>query len=120
MPSYFDYFFVHLRQNVRLRPELSPKFLSTLGPNPARIRPAKPGPIYNSAVQAKDHIVGALYLILLIKKHMYALKFDAKNPITRLSGKLSKLLSNKATKNMSDVELRRKITEQDLLKYLFP
>ena len=36
-PSYFDYIFVHLRQKVRLKPELSPKFLSTLGPNPARL-----------------------------------------------------------------------------------
>ena len=36
LPSYFDYFFVHQRQKVRLRPELSPKFLSTLGPNPTR------------------------------------------------------------------------------------
>ena len=34
--SYFDYIFVHLRQKARLRPELSPKFLSTLGPNPTR------------------------------------------------------------------------------------
>ena len=34
LPSYFDYIFVHLRQKVRLRPELSPKFLSTLGPIP--------------------------------------------------------------------------------------
>ena len=36
LPSYFDYIFVHLRQKVRLRPELSPKFLSTLGPNLTR------------------------------------------------------------------------------------
>ena len=36
LPSYFDKFFVHIRQKVRLRPELSPKFLSTLGPNPTR------------------------------------------------------------------------------------
>ena len=36
LPSYFDYIFVHLSQKVRLRPELSPKFLSTLGPNPTR------------------------------------------------------------------------------------
>ena len=35
LPSYFDYICVHLRQKERLRPELSPKFLSTLGPNPA-------------------------------------------------------------------------------------
>ena len=34
LPSYFDYIFVHLRQKVRLRPALSPKFSSTLGPNP--------------------------------------------------------------------------------------
>ena len=33
LPSYFDHIFVHLRQKVRLRPKLSPKFLSTLGPN---------------------------------------------------------------------------------------
>ena len=30
--SYFDYIFVHPRQKTRLRPELSPKLLSTLGP----------------------------------------------------------------------------------------
>ena len=35
-PKYFDYIFVRLRQRVRLRPELSPTFLSTLGPNPTR------------------------------------------------------------------------------------
>ena len=36
LSCYFDYIFVHLRQKVRLRPELGPKFLSTLGPNPTR------------------------------------------------------------------------------------
>ena len=36
LPSYFDHIFVHLRQKVRLRLELSPKFLSTLGPNPTQ------------------------------------------------------------------------------------
>ena len=36
LPRYFDYIFVHLRQKAGLRPELSPKFLSTLGPNPTR------------------------------------------------------------------------------------
>ena len=36
LPSYFDYIFVDLRQKARLRPELSPKFLSTLDPNPNR------------------------------------------------------------------------------------
>ena len=58
LPSYFDYIFVHLRQKVRLRPELSPKFLSTLGPNPARTRTEKPGPTYNSAAyQIKSFIL---------------------------------------------------------------
>ena len=37
VPSYFDYIFVHLRQKGRFWPELSPKFLSTLGPNPTQI-----------------------------------------------------------------------------------
>ena len=53
MPSNFDYLFVHLRQKVRLRPELSPKFLSTLGPNLARTRFEKPGPTYNSVLAKK-------------------------------------------------------------------
>ena len=44
LPSYFDYIFVHLKQKVRLRPELSPNFLSILDPNPTR----KAGPTYNS------------------------------------------------------------------------
>ena len=42
LPSYFDYAFVHLRQKVCLRPELSPKFLSTLGPNPNPTQKARP------------------------------------------------------------------------------
>ena len=32
----FWLYFVHLRQKAHLRPELSPKFLSTLGSNPTR------------------------------------------------------------------------------------
>ena len=36
LPSYFDYIFVRLKQKARLRPDLSPKFLSTSGPNPTR------------------------------------------------------------------------------------
>ena len=36
LPSYFDYTFVYLRQKVRLTPDLSPKLLPTLGPNPNR------------------------------------------------------------------------------------
>ena len=47
LPNYFDYIFVHLRQKSRLRPELSPKLLSTLGPNPAQLE--KPMPTLNSA-----------------------------------------------------------------------
>ena len=49
-PNYFDYIFVHLRQKARLRPELLPKFLPTLDPNPdqSRIRPEKTDPTCNS------------------------------------------------------------------------
>ena len=36
LPSYFDYIFVHVTQKACFRPELSPKFLSSLGPNPTR------------------------------------------------------------------------------------
>ena len=39
LPSYFGNIFVLLKQKARLRPDLSPKFLSTSGPNPARTRP---------------------------------------------------------------------------------
>ena len=45
LQSYFDYIFVHLRKKARLRAELSPKFLSTLGRNPARTRIKNPGPL---------------------------------------------------------------------------
>ena len=55
LPSYFDDIFVHLRQKVRLRPELSPKFLSTLGPNAARTPLEKPGPTYNSTLPLQQH-----------------------------------------------------------------
>ena len=34
LSSYFDYIFVHLKQKASLRPNLSPKVLSALGPNP--------------------------------------------------------------------------------------
>ena len=60
LPSYFDYTFVHLRKKARLRFQLSPKFLSTLGPNPARTRPEKPGPTYNS-VHMSYLSTGCLY-----------------------------------------------------------
>ena len=55
LPSYFDYIFVLLKQKVRLRPEFGPKFLSSLGPNPARTRTEsrKPGPTNNSALCAE-------------------------------------------------------------------
>ena len=42
LPSFFDFIFVHRRQKARLGPELSPKFLSTLGPNPNPTRKARP------------------------------------------------------------------------------
>ena len=61
LPSYFDYIFVRLKQIVRLRPELSPKFLSTLGPTPARTRIEKPGPTYNSGPDpARELILSGL------------------------------------------------------------
>ena len=41
LPNYFDYTFVQLKQKVRLWPELSTKFLSTLGPNPNPNRKAQ-------------------------------------------------------------------------------
>ena len=44
LPSYFAYIFVHLKQKARLRPELSQNFCQL----PARTRPEKPGPTYNS------------------------------------------------------------------------
>ena len=56
--SYFHYIFVLLGQKAHLnRPELSPKFLSSSGPNPARTRtrPKKPGPTYNSAYEAAGY-----------------------------------------------------------------
>ena len=51
LPNYVDYIFVLLRQKVLLKPELSPKFLLTLGPNPARTRREKRGPTYNSGLK---------------------------------------------------------------------
>ena len=43
LPSYFDYIFVYLRQKAHFVLELSPKFLSTLAPNPAQTR-SEPDP----------------------------------------------------------------------------
>ena len=34
LPSYFDYIFVHLRQKVRLKPELSPEIFVNFRPEP--------------------------------------------------------------------------------------
>ena len=54
LPSYFDYIFVHLRQKARLRPELSPKSLSTLGPNPTR--KARPDlQIWSNSLNVNNH-----------------------------------------------------------------
>ena len=44
LPSYFDYIFVHLGQQARLGPELSPNFLSTLGQYPAQSEPDPKSP----------------------------------------------------------------------------
>ena len=54
LPTYFDYIFAHRRQKAQLKPKLSPKFLSTSGPNPARIRSEKPDSTYNSGVEYVD------------------------------------------------------------------
>ena len=52
LPSYFDDIFVHLRQKAHLRPELSPKFLSTLGPNPiGKARPDLTTLVYSGTMQ---------------------------------------------------------------------
>ena len=55
-PSYFDYILVHLKQKASFRPELGPKFLLTLRPNPARTRtrPEKSCPTYNSASNKQE------------------------------------------------------------------
>ena len=75
LPSYFDYIFVHQRPRARLRPELSTKLLSTLDPNPARTRPEKSGPTYNSVAvffrlmrkRKQRKIFGTLQLCFLCK-----------------------------------------------------
>ena len=54
LPRYFDYFFVHLRQKVRLRPVLNPTFLSTLGPNPTR--KARPDLITTLLLDVLDYL----------------------------------------------------------------
>ena len=42
LPSYFEYIFVYVRQKARLRPELSPKLLSTLGQTQPKPNPKSP------------------------------------------------------------------------------
>ena len=59
LPRYFDYIFVHQRQKVRFEPELSSKFLSTLGPD----RLEKRGTTYSSDLQS---FRGFFYVVLLI------------------------------------------------------
>ena len=63
---YFNYIFVHLKQKARLRPELSPKFLSTLDPKPARTRtrPKKPALTYNSETQCCQQLANAATFLL--------------------------------------------------------
>ena len=58
LPSYFDYIFVQLRQTVPLRPELSPKFLSTLGPNLTR----KPRPDLQLSATSRQNIISIIVL----------------------------------------------------------
>ena len=57
LSSYFNYIFMRPRQKPRLRPEISPKFLSSLGPNLARTRPKpKPGPNPNPTQKARPDL----------------------------------------------------------------
>ena len=58
LSGYFDYIFVHRKKKkktLRLRPELSPKFLSSL----VQTRLEKPSPIYNSDVRCLQ-VYGAI------------------------------------------------------------
>ena len=47
LPSYFYYVFIYLKQKAHFKPHLSPKFLSTSGPNPTQIA----RPTYNSVAE---------------------------------------------------------------------
>ena len=58
LPGYFDYILVHRKKKkktVRLRPDLTPKFLSTYVPNPAQ----KARPDFDSDVRFL-HVYGAI------------------------------------------------------------
>ena len=74
LPSYFDYIFVYLRQKARLRSELSPKFLSTLGPNPARTRPRKARPDLNSVPYCLPSRATTCKGMLYVAKLQYKLR----------------------------------------------
>ena len=78
LPSYFYYIFAHLKQNARLRPELSPKVFSTLGPNPARTRPEKPGQTYNS----DDTLSKRVYLLSYGAPRVTKLSTNYREPIS--------------------------------------
>ena len=49
LPIYFDYVFVHLRQKSTSQARIKPEMFVNFRPEPARDRPEKPGPTYNSA-----------------------------------------------------------------------
>ena len=86
LPSYFNYIFGYLKPKIRLRPELSPKFWSTLGPNPARTRarPEKPGPTYNSGfgIQCPSKYC-------LIVSYLYCLKQKCSETLIRSKRSIS-------------------------------
>ena len=50
LQSYFDYIFVHLRQNARLRPALSPEIFVNFRPEPGSNPIRKPRPTFNSGL----------------------------------------------------------------------
>ena len=75
LPNHFGYIFMQLKQKARLRPELSPKFLSTLGPNPNPTRKARPdlqpwGGVLSLTTACAPHF--DLLKILFLEHHVTA------------------------------------------------
>ena len=73
LPSYFNYIFVHLKQKARLRPKLSPKFLSTLSPNPAPLttltRCLTPKRVTNQRLSVAQLFINRARSNLLLQSH---------------------------------------------------
>ena len=70
LPSYFDYIFVHQRQKARLKPEIIPKFLSTLSPNPTR--KARPHlQLYRTDSSAIKRIHDLTIVVVVVVVHIH-------------------------------------------------